>query len=190
MQGPPQAPVPPLPHVLPQQEDLPAWLRRVLLGLLSRILDKSRCLANKANGSDVSNKVRVFLSHAKRDGADAALLIQEYGRLKPDSTVAGIELFFDAADTLAGSRYDEQFRAAMQQSVFLAIVTDAYHGRPWCQWELLLAKQLQRPILIWDLFREGTARSFPTWATYRSFALPTSSPSSPAHMTSRSSNGC
>src|SRR5262249_25744638 len=38
---------------------------------------------------------------------------------------------------------------------------DAYHGRPWCMWELLTAKKHGRPILIWDLSHRGTLRSFP-----------------------------
>jgi hypothetical protein len=132
-------------------------LRRVTLDLLSRILEKAR----PAAAGGLPKKVTIFLSHAKQDGVDAATLVQQFGRLKPGASVPGVGLFYDVADTLTGANFDEQFLETIKECVFLAIVTDAYHGRPWCQWELLRAKQWQRPIVVWDLTDAGTARSFP-----------------------------
>ncbi|HEY7640866.1 MAG TPA: toll/interleukin-1 receptor domain-containing protein [Steroidobacteraceae bacterium] len=135
----------------------PSGLRRLILDVLSRILEKVR--PNTA--ADQPKKVTIFLSHAKQDGVDAATLVEQFGRLKPSSGVPGVGLFYDVAHTLTGANFDEQFLGAIKECVFLAIVTDAYHGRPWCQWELLRAKQWQRPIVVWDRTDEGTARSFP-----------------------------
>jgi hypothetical protein len=103
----------------------------------------------------------VFLSHAKADGENAALLIDGFRRVKPDEQINSIDMFFDSSDTLAGARYDDQFRSAIEKGVFLALVTDAYHTRRWCQWELLQAKECQRPIVIWDRSQKGNLRSFP-----------------------------
>ncbi len=136
--------------------DWPGWLRRVMLNILGRAIDQG-----VATPDGNPKKIRVFLSHAKADGEDAALLIEGFRRVKPDERINCIDMFFDSSDTLAGARYDDQFRSAIEQGVFLALVTDAYHTRRWCQWELLLAKERQRPIVIWDRSQKGILRSFP-----------------------------
>jgi hypothetical protein len=138
------------------EPDWPGWLRRVMLNILARALDQG---VDAPDGNP--KKIRVFLSHAKADGENAALLIEGFRRVKPDERINSIDLFFDSSDTLAGARYDAQFRSAIEQGVFLALVTDAYHTRRWCQWELLLAKERQRPIVIWDRSQKGILRSFP-----------------------------
>jgi hypothetical protein len=138
------------------EPDWPRWLRRVMLNILARALDQG---GDTPGGNP--KKICVFLSHAKADGEDAAVLIEGFRRVKPDDRINGIDMFFDSSDTLAGARYDAQFRAAIEQGVFLALVTDAYHTRRWCQWELLLAKERQRPIVIWDRSQKGILRSFP-----------------------------
>jgi hypothetical protein len=137
------------------EPDWPGWLRRVMLNILGRAIDQG-VAAPDGN----PKKIRVFLSHAKADGEDAALLIEGFRRVKPDERINCIDMFFDSSDTLAGARYDDQFRNAIEQGVFLALVTDAYHTRRWCQWELLLAKERQRPIVIWDRSQKGILRSF------------------------------
>jgi hypothetical protein len=138
------------------EPDWPGWLRRVMLNILGRAIDQG-----VATPDGSPKKIRVFLSHAKADGEDAALLIEGFRRVKPDERINCIDMFFDSSDTLAGARYDDQFRSAIEQGVFLALVTDAYHTRRWCQWELLLAKERQRPIVIWDRSQKGILRSFP-----------------------------
>jgi hypothetical protein len=138
------------------EPDWPGWLRRVMLNILGRAIDQG-----VATPDGTPKKIRVFLSHAKADGEDAALLIEGFRRVKPDERINCIDMFFDSSDTLAGARYDDQFRCAIEQGVFLALVTDAYHTRRWCQWELLLAKERQRPIVIWDRSQKGILRSFP-----------------------------
>jgi hypothetical protein len=147
------APVPAAPDAV---VDWAGWLRHAMLNILARALDRG---VSPPDGSP--KKIRVFLSHAKADGENAALLIEGFRRVKPDEQVNSIDMFFDSSDTLAGARYDDQFRNAIDKGVFLALVTDAYHTRRWCQWELLLAKERQRPIVIWDRLQKGNLRSFP-----------------------------
>jgi hypothetical protein len=145
-----RAPAPP--KVYP---DWPTWLRRVILDVLAL------CISHDAQPSTGPKKLCVFLSHAKADGENAALLLEGFRRLKPSEKVTSIDMYFDSSDTIAAAPFDQQFRRAIEQGVFLALVTDAYHMRRWCQWELLLAKELQRPILIWDRSEKGNPRSFP-----------------------------
>ena len=110
-------------------------------------------------------KLTVFLSHAKKDGDDAARLIKRFKNSAPSKKDQGgvnsIDMYFDAYDTVAGKPYPEQFENAIKDGALLSIVTDAYHGRPWCLWELLAAKRHSSPIVIWDLSHRGTLRSFP-----------------------------
>jgi len=147
---------PPMAGAPDVEPDWPGWLRHVMLDILARAIDQG-VAATDGN----PKKICVFLSHAKADGENAALLIEGFRRVKPGEGINSIEMFFDSSDTLSGARYDAQFRNAIEQGVFLALVTDAYHTRRWCQWELLLAKERQRPIVIWDRSQRGILRSFP-----------------------------
>jgi|SRR5271165_575668 len=145
-----RAPAPPKVH-----PDWSAWLRRVMLDVLAL------CISHGAARDAGPKQICVFLSHAKADGENAALLLEGFRRVKPNEKVTSVDMYFDSSDTIAGARFDSQFQCAIEQGVFLALVTDAYHMRRWCQWELLLAKKLQRPILIWDRSEKGNSRSFP-----------------------------
>jgi len=151
-----RAPAPPVPPGGDAEPDWPGWLRRIMLNVLALGVD-----LGAPRSGDCPNKISVFLSHAKADGENAAILIEGFRRLKPGQRVSSIDMFFDSSDTLAGARYDLQFQRAIEQGVFLALVTDAYHTRRWCHWELLRAKELQRPIIIWDRSQKGILRSFP-----------------------------
>jgi hypothetical protein len=152
------------------------WLRRVTLYAMAVIWahQRSAHLRNEAAAGvqkgdgaprqQDARKITVFLSHAKKDGEGAAKLIERFRRMAPTKDEVGvnsIDMYFDAYDTVAGASYSDQFRHAIKDGALLAIVTDAYHGRPWCMWELLSAKEFRSPILLWDLAHRGTLRSFP-----------------------------
>ena len=148
-----------------------AWLRHVMMYAMGSIWVHQRTLRLKRNETalassrDEIRKLKVFLSHAKKDGDDAARLIKRFKNSAPPKKDQGgvnsIDMYFDAYDTIAGKPYPEQFERAIKDGALLSIVTDAYHGRPWCLWELLAAKRHRSPIVIWDLSHQGTLRSFP-----------------------------
>jgi hypothetical protein len=111
-------------------------------------------------------RIGIFLSHAKMDGEGVALLLERFKESKPNPKpdevrVSSVEMFFDASDTVAGDAYAKQFEQAIKRGALLGILTDAYHSRPWCMWELLTAKEFESPIVLWDLSHRGTFRSFP-----------------------------
>src|SRR5205807_8362543 len=89
--------------------------------------------------------VRLFISHAKRDGAGPA----ESFKTALDGMAA--RRFFDAVDIAAGYRFDREIEEAVRESVLLVLLTDAYSSRPWCRREALAAKRFQRPIVVVDM---------------------------------------
>ena len=147
--------VAPLPQAA--EVDWQRWLRRVAMDVLATTLSHRRAI-----GGERLQKMKFFLSHAKTDGVRAAMWLKRFCALKPEENITSLDLFFDASDTISGSPFGGQFREAIRDcGGFLAILTDTYHTRRWCQWEMLLAKELQRPIVVWDLSEKGVLRSFP-----------------------------
>jgi len=153
------------------EEDWDRWLRRITMYTMGVIWAHQRTarrsLIKIVAGAEAASAVRrimVFLSHAKKDGKDAALLVKRFSDLAPKEDEVGVnsvEMYFDTHSTVAGTSYSDQFEKAIGGGALLGIVTDAYHGRPWCMWEILSAKKQKSPILLWDLSNRGTLRSFP-----------------------------
>ena len=102
-------------------------------------------------------KQRLFISHAKLDGADDAVRIRQ----RLDATDFGIEPFVDANDLTGGELFTEELEAEIADSTLLAIQTDAYGSRPFCRWEILRAKFHRRPIYIVHRLKQGEVRVFP-----------------------------
>ncbi|MDM0076909.1 toll/interleukin-1 receptor domain-containing protein [Variovorax sp. J2P1-59] len=101
----------------------------------------------------------VFISHAKRDGLDAAEKIAR--QLRDVMESLGPQCFFDKASLIPGDEYPKRFEESIGRASLLALVTDTYHARPWCRWEMLCAKELGRPVVVADLSRGRIERSFP-----------------------------
>jgi hypothetical protein len=150
-----------------------SWLRRITMYAMGAIWAHERTARLRQQGTlpdkgVLPRQMQVFLSHAKKDGEGAARLLERFKDLSPSKekdkgkvNVNSIEMFFDAVSTVSGEDYDKQFKEAIRNGVMLGILTDAYHGRPWCMWEVLSAKECMSPILFWDLSHRGTLRSFP-----------------------------
>jgi hypothetical protein len=102
-------------------------------------------------------KQRLFISHAKLDGANDAVRIRE----RLDEMDFGIEPFVDANDLTAGEEFTDELEAEIADATLLAIHTDAYGSRPFCRWEILRAKFHRRPIYIVHRLKQGESRVFP-----------------------------
>lgn len=98
---------------------------------------------------------RLFISHAKRDGEEQALHIKSLVEQTSIST------FFDRVDIAAGFDFTEEIRNNIKQAAVLAWQSDEYAARPWCNIELLTAKEYQRPIVVVLGVKAGEERSFP-----------------------------
>ena len=102
--------------------------------------------------------LKVFLSHAKKDGDEAAKEIQK--RLQSPH---GLESFYDTEDMPHGFEFDREIDCALNdtRTMLLAIQTDTFASSGWCRREVLRAKEHGRPVLVVDALRQGEARSFP-----------------------------
>ena len=105
-------------------------------------------------------KVKVFLSHSKREpdgfGEDVARHIR--GRL--DETVKAAS-FLDVSDIPNGLSFAQVIEHFAGTCVLLAIQTDTYSSREWCQREILAAKRAGMPIVVANCVRNIDVRSFP-----------------------------
>lgn len=102
-------------------------------------------------------KVRVFLSHSKRDGLDITTAVRRHFH-----EVARLDDFFDTTDIPYGTRFGDVIGlAAGTLPALLAIQTDSYSSREWCRLEVLDAKQHRVPIVILSAVELREHRAFP-----------------------------
>lgn len=104
-----------------------------------------------------SSSIKIFLSHAK---------VGDTGRLHAESIYKYIDStnmsrFFDATDISPGFKFDEDIINHIKDSTLVAIGSDIYSSRYWCQREILCAKQNQRPIIAVDCLQNFEDRVFP-----------------------------
>jgi hypothetical protein len=103
------------------------------------------------------NALKLFLSHAK-DGKQGITLAKSLKEFIDNSLMRN---FFDATDIAPGYRFDEEIIGHIRESTLIAIHTDAYSSRYWCQREILSAKEYNRPIIAVDSLEEFEDRRFP-----------------------------
>lgn len=97
----------------------------------------------------------LFISHAKRDAEDKAEEIKALVEKTP------IDTFFDKVDIAAGFDFTSEILENIRRSTVLAWQSDEYGSRPWCNIELLTAKEYLRPIVVVLGVKSGEERSFP-----------------------------
>ena len=124
------------------------------------------------NGAKEKNKnyepIKLFLSHTKKDGsgyAYAKSIIHHIATLN-------IGRFFDIYDIPPGTNFEEKIEENIKESTFLAIMSDNYSTRYWCQRELMAAKKYNRPIVIANCLEEYEDRSFSAVANLPSIRVP------------------
>lgn len=121
--------------------------------------DLSQGLAQFMRAEGSASRVTIFISHTKRsttyEGEDVDNLI----KLVRD-TIAKTKLaeYFDASDLQPGSDWDTELRENSSRSALLAIRTDLYSSREWCQKEISIAKQSGIPVVTLDAIGLGEER--------------------------------
>jgi hypothetical protein len=103
-------------------------------------------------------RLRVFISHTRQaigDGQASGELTQMVR-----TVIAGTSLaeFFDPRDLQAGQEWREALRENAARGALLALRTDLYASRSWCQWEVLAAKEEGAPVVILDALELGEER--------------------------------
>ena len=104
-------------------------------------------------------RLTVFISHTKRalpapaEGtAELITLVRQ--------VIANTRLreFFDASDLQPGRDWETELQSKAATSALVAIRTDLYSSREWCQREILLAKNAGMPIVTMDALQIGEER--------------------------------
>ena len=110
-----------------------------------QVLDWAMKAAASGAGEDSRWKVRFFVSHAKRDGISLAQSLRD--RVKE---IRWLESFYDAWSLDPSRPWIAQLEEAVASSVVVALRTDNYDHRPWCQAEVLWAEQHGSPLVLVD----------------------------------------
>ena len=127
---------------------------RLLLHLVHGLRENLRRMDGRG---DVPEKL--FVSHAKADGDRTAWAIVDYVNQKHQDVP--LYTFYDAKELQPGDDYENVFEEEIGRGTLLAIVSDVYDSRPWCVYELTTAKRARRPIVLADVGKVRTSRTFP-----------------------------
>ena len=101
--------------------------------------------------------MKIFLSHAK-EGKNGLNVARQLKALIDDSTM---KRFFDSNDIAPGYRFDNEIINNIKESSVVIINSDIYSSRYWCQREVQVAKEFERPIIEVDLIDKEMDRKFP-----------------------------
>jgi len=115
------------------------------------------CKEISPDGKGVETSIKIFLSHSKV--GDTGKLHSEQIKQFIDNT--NMNRFFDANEISPGYHFDKEIVRHIQESTLLAIESDAYSSRYWCQREILIAKQHNRPVVVVNCLEDFEDRIFP-----------------------------
>ncbi len=94
-------------------------------------------------------RLKVFISHTKRHPVEEEPdhVDELVGRVRSTIADTHLEAYFDAADLQPGADWEHELRSQAASSALLAVRTDLYASREWCQREFLVAKRAGMPIV-------------------------------------------
>ena len=101
-------------------------------------------------------KPRLFISHAKADLSKTGRVAQKINQHVTRESTG--QAFYDASCLLPGDSVHEQLDNAIRGGVFVAVRSDSYSSRDWCQRELLAAKRQGLPTLTVEVIQRGDPR--------------------------------
>jgi hypothetical protein len=123
----------------------------------ARCRDLAQGIAQLANGT-ASSRLTVFISHtnARQPAEDSTSgLLRQVRSIISDTR---LNTFLDAQDLLPGSDWDSELHKNAATGALLAIRTDLYASREWCQREITIAKQAGIPVVVLDALTRGEYR--------------------------------
>jgi hypothetical protein len=104
-------------------------------------------------------RLRVFISHTKHPSvAEESGVAELIDRVRWLIAQTRLSQFFDTNDLQPGRDWDEALREGAASGALIALRTDLYSGREWCQREMLIAKQSGLPVVILDAPGHGDER--------------------------------
>lgn len=102
------------------------------------------------------SKVRIFISHAKKDCVCKAKQLRDYLNYNTK-----IDSFFDENDIKDGNDFETELKKGVGVSLLVVLETDVYSEREWCRREILLSKEYDVPVIVVNCIEKGTKRVFP-----------------------------
>ena len=101
--------------------------------------------------------IKLFLSHTKLGESGEKLA----KALKTFIDNSQMQNFFDTTDIAIGYKFDNEIIEHIKGSTIIAVHSDNYSSRYWCQREILCAKENDRPIIAVDALDDFEDRIFP-----------------------------
>jgi hypothetical protein len=103
-------------------------------------------------------QLKVFISHTKRQGTPDEPVSGLVAAVRAVFGSGRVASFYDAQDLKPGADWDGALRAGAASSALLALRTDLYASREWCQREMLTAKVHGMPVVVLDALSAGESR--------------------------------
>ena len=109
--------------------------------------------------SEASKKstLKIFLSHTKDKGIGENIARQ----LKDIIDNSSLNRFFDTYDIAPGYRFDQEITNNIKEASLVILNSEKYSTRYWCQREVLISKEYERPIIEVNVIERGMDRKFP-----------------------------
>ena len=106
-----------------------------------------------------SERLTAFISHTKRNSPGEEENVEALITTVRDAIRnTRLREFFDASDLQPGQDWDAELRGKAATSALLALRTDLYPSREWCQREILIAKREGMPVIIMDALGKAEER--------------------------------
>ena len=106
--------------------------------------------------TDPKQKIKLFISHAKRDCLSEAEQLRDYLQSSTKLTT-----FFDKNDILDGNDFTKEIEKNITSSLLVVFNSDVYTDREWCRNEVLIAKRKDVPTVIVNCVKKRVKRTFP-----------------------------
>lgn len=135
-------------------ETLNFSINKLVLSMLNEI---NRAVVGKDEPTGDKSSLKLFLSHTKAD----KFAIKLVDDLRNYIINTNMSFFFDVWSIQPGYRVKDEIEKHLEDATLLAIETDTYSSRYWCQKEVVWAKEMQRPMLIVNAVSRAVDRVFP-----------------------------
>lgn len=104
-------------------------------------------------------RLTAFISHTKRSPSGEEENVESLiSTVRDLIRSTHLREFFDASDLQPGQDWELELRDKAATSALLAIRTDLYPSREWCQREMMIAKREGMPVIIIDALGEAEER--------------------------------
>lgn len=105
-------------------------------------------------------RLKVFISHSKRDDDKRGLLVAKTFREKIAAETK-LEFYFDANNIQDGEYFEKSIEKDARRSLLLLLNSDTYSSREWCQREIIAARNNECPYVVVSLINNVSDRIFP-----------------------------